>query len=361
MRSAQPPALVVGTGFGCRIQIPALRAAGFDVVGLVGTDLGRTRERAEANAVRNAFTDLDQAIIRTGVVAVAVATPPHTHEQLTLTAISRGCHVLCEKPFAKDHAEARAMLEAAERAGVAHLVGHEFRWMPERAMLARVIAEGVIGQPRLATFTSFIPYLVNPDINMPAWWFDVEAGGGWLGAAGSHLIDWIRTLLGDFASLSAALPRLSGHHGADDSFVFRFQSSGGAEGVVQQTAAAWGPALDVVRVLDTEGTAWVEGSDIRVADREGTRVVPTADDLRLPPLPPLGSDPRQETAKWRLLVQSELRPYVRLCESFRVLIEGGAPPKAVSLPTFADGVAEMEVLDAIRASAASSGSTIRLK
>jgi predicted dehydrogenase len=361
MSSHKPPALVVGTGFGCRIQIPALSAAGFEVAGLVGTDPARTRERAEANGVPNAFTDLEQAIASTGAIAVAVAAPPHTHKELTLTAISRGCHVLCEKPFAKNLAEARAMFEAAERAGIAHLVGHEFRWVPERAMLARVIAEGAIGQPRLATFTSFIPYLVNPDIDVPSWWFDVEAGGGWLGAAGSHLIDWIRLLLGEFASLSAALPRLSGHQGADDSFVFRFQSSAGTEGVVQQAAAAWGPPVDIVRVLGTEGTAWMEGTDVHIADRNGARVVSIAEDLQLPALPPLGADSRQETAKWRMLVQVELRPYVRLCESFRVLIEGGTPSKAVPIPTFADGVAEMEVIDAIRASAANGGAMVRLK
>jgi hypothetical protein len=42
MKFSKPPALVVGTAFGCRTQVPALRAAGFDVVGLVGTDVDRT-------------------------------------------------------------------------------------------------------------------------------------------------------------------------------------------------------------------------------------------------------------------------------------------------------------------------------
>ncbi|MGB8363982.1 MAG: Gfo/Idh/MocA family protein [Rhizomicrobium sp.] len=360
MSSPAPPALVVGTGFGCRTQVPALRAAGFEVVGLIGTDLGRTHGYADANGVPNAFTDLDQAITQTGAVAVAVATPPHTHGALTLTAISRGCHVICEKPFAKDLAEARAMLEAAERAGVIHIIGHEFRWVPERAMLARVIADGTIGEPRLATFTSLIPYLVNPGVNIPHWWFDVEAGGGWLGAAGSHLIDWIRTVLGDFASLSGALLRLSRNDGADDGFVFRFRSLRGVEGVVQQSAADWGPPLDVVRVAGTKGTVWMEGSEIRLADRQGARAVPMADDLRLPPLPPLGADSRRETPQWRMLTQIELPSYIRLCESFRILIEGGTPPNCVPIPTFADGVAGMEVLDAIRASAADGGATVKV-
>ena len=55
-------ALVVGTGFGCRIQVPALRGAGYDVVGLVGSDPARTAERAAANGLDRHFVDLDRAI-----------------------------------------------------------------------------------------------------------------------------------------------------------------------------------------------------------------------------------------------------------------------------------------------------------
>lgn len=362
MTSPAIPALVVGTGFGCRIQVPALRAAGFDVVGLVGADRERTRERAAANGVPGAFTDLDEAISRTGATAVAISTPPDSHAPLALTAIARGCHVICEKPFAMDLAEARAMLDAARKAGVVHMVGHEFRWTPERAMLARVIADGAIGAPRLATFTSFMPYLVGPNVDMPDWWFDQAAGGGWLGAAGSHLIDWIRTLLGEFVAVSASLLRLSPRPGgADDSFVFRFTAGDGAEGVVQQSAAAWGPPIDIVRLSGEAGSAWIEGGEIKVADQHGVRTVAISDDLRLPPVPPLGADPRHETPKWRMLTQVELPPYVRLCEAFRIQIEGGTPPATVRLPSFEDGVAGMEVLDAVRASAARGGALVELR
>ena len=58
----QLKALVVGSGFGCRIQVPALRGARFEVVCLVGADAARTCERAAANGVPLAFTDLAQAI-----------------------------------------------------------------------------------------------------------------------------------------------------------------------------------------------------------------------------------------------------------------------------------------------------------
>jgi predicted dehydrogenase len=359
--TSTPPVLVVGTGFGCRIQIPALRAAGFEVVGLVGADPARTAERAAANGVARAFIDLDEAVTRTKAVAVAAAPPPHLHAPLVLGALARGCHVLCEKPFAKDAAEARTMLDAAQRAGVVHLIGHEFRWTPERATLARVITEGGIGEPRFLTLTQFLQYVSSPEVQLPHWWLDPQSGGGWLGAAGSHWVDWIRTWAGEFASVSAALPRVTAPEGAaEDSFIVRFRLASGAEGVLQQTAGAWGPLANTVRVAGTEGTAWLDGETVWVADRLGVRPAPTPPDLLLPPPPPGSRDPRQQSAEWQMLSYVELAPYTRLCEAWRTLIDGGAPPDSVPIPTFADGVACMEVLDAIRASAANGGAVVSL-
>ena len=356
MKTSTLRTLVVGTGFGCRIQAPALRAAGFDVVGLVGSDAARTAQRAQANGIAAAFTDLDEAITATGAVAVAIATPPDTHGPLTLAAIARGCHVICEKPFAASAAEARAMLAAAERAGVVHLVGHEFRWSPDRAMLARAVTEGRIGDPRLSNYTAFIPYLVNPAADMPSWWFDIASGGGWLGAAGSHLIDSIRMSLGEFDSLSAGLQILGPTGvGADDTFMLRFRMKNGVQGVVQQTAAAWGEPLDIVRIAGSRGTVWVKDGEIHFADATGSSILAAPPELALPALPPVSTDQRQNTAKWQMLTKVELPGYLRLCEAFRALIEGREPARAIRLPTFADGLACMEVLDAIRASAANGG------
>jgi predicted dehydrogenase len=356
IKATRPLALVVGTGFGCRTLVPALRAAGFDVIGLVGADAERTRQRAEANAVPQAFTDLDAAIVRTGAKVVAVATPPHTHAPLTLSAISRGCHVLCEKPLALDVGEALAMLEAAERARVVHLVGHEFRWMPDRAIVARAIAEGMIGEPRFLSLLQFMPLVASPDAKMPHWWFDSRAGGGWLGAHGSHLIDQVRTWLGEFASLSAALPTVSAREGvAEDSYSVRFALASGVQGVLQSSAGTWGPLSGMARVAGAAGSLWVEGGIVRLADRSGTRELPIPPDLMLPPPPPPSGDPRERPAP------PELSAYIRLCESLRAAMDGSASSSPVPAPTFADGLAGMKVLDAIRQSAAGGGSLVTLR
>lgn len=345
------PALVVGTGFGCRTHVPALRAAGFEVVGLVGTRPDRLAKKAAETGIPATFTDLDEAIEKTGAKLVTVATTPSTHAMLAMKAIAHGCHVLCEKPFAFDAAEGQTLLDAAEKAGVVHMVAHEFRWMPDRALFGRAIADGLIGEPRFLVLDQFIPFCADPETRLPKWWFDKDAGGGWLGAGGSHLIDQIRAWLGEFRSLSANLFVVSDRGDvADDSYSMRFLMENGVEGSMQQTAGAWGPMAALWRCAGSKGTVWTEGGKVMVADRSGTRELPVPDDLLLPPAPP-PADPNSSNR----LSHLELGPFTRLCEAMRDAIEGNAAKGPVSPPTFRDGLASMKVIDAMRASAAAGG------
>ncbi|HEX7856871.1 MAG TPA: Gfo/Idh/MocA family oxidoreductase [Sphingobium sp.] len=357
--SATNPALraiVVGSGFGCRIQVPALRAAGFDVVGLVGTNLSRTSARAAINQVPNAFTDLKEAVTLTGAGTVAIAAPPYEHSALSLTALSLGCHVLCEKPFAISVAEAQALLDSAERTGKVHMLGHEFRFVPQRALVARVIAQGLIGEPRFLSLVSFGSYVKDFASDLPRWWFDPAMGGGWLGASGSHVIDQIRTEIGEFASVSADLTKVSdAAERIEDSFAVRFRLMNGASGIIQQSSGAWGSGAGLYRVAGTQGTLWTEGDAVWLADGEGTRELPIPGDLILPPVTEPLLDPRHEGTEWQFLTSHEIAPYTRLCEVLRARIEGKSSPSPAAPATFADGLACMKVIDAIRESAREDG------
>ena len=75
-------AIVVGTAFGGRVHVPALRAAGFDVVAVVGRDASRTAARADELGVPHGMTDLSAAIdLVDAPFAVTVATPPDAHRR----------------------------------------------------------------------------------------------------------------------------------------------------------------------------------------------------------------------------------------------------------------------------------------
>lgn len=336
-------AAVVGTGFGCRVHVPALRAAGFDVVALIGTDLDRTARRAARVQVAGAVTTIGDAIAL-GLDAVTIATPPDTHAALAIAAAEAGLAVLCEKPFALDAVEARTMLDAAERAGVAHLVGHEFRLAEDRATITRAIADGLVGEPRLIAIVQAVGLVADPGRAITEWWFDPARGGGWLGASGSHIIDCVRAWTGaEFATVSASLPRVSerGEAAADDSFVIRAVLTNGCEVSLTQTAASWGAAIGTTFVAGTHGTLWIEGAAVMHADRSGTRTLPVPLDLVLA-APPPSDDPRHR------YTHLEIGPYTRLCDALAARIDGRAAPEPVPIATFVDGLAEMVVLDEIR-------------
>ena len=355
------PVLIVGTGFGCRIQVPAFRAAGFEIVGLVGTDPGRTAQRAAESDVAASFTDFGQAIEESGATVVAISTPPVTHARLSIEALERGCHVLCEKPFARDAAEAQAMLEAARKAGKVHILGNEFRFVPQRAAIARAIAEGMIGEPRVASLVQYSSYVSSFEEDIPEWWFDPDEGGGWLGCSGSHAIDQIRCWLGEFASLSGSFATVTASRGpVEDSFSARFTLMNGVEGVLHQCSGDFGPYAELTRISGTKGTLWTEGERVLFADRTGERELPIPADLVLPEPPQLTRDPRHARLEWQMMVSAEIAPYTQLCHAMRAAITGEAPPSLVQPATFADGVMNMAVQDAINASARDGGTLQKL-
>jgi predicted dehydrogenase len=345
-------AVVVGTGFGCLTHVRALRAAGFEVRALVGRDPAKTAARAGRFEIAHACTSLADALAIAGVDAVTIATPPHTHAALVLEAVRAGKHVLCEKPFARDAAEARVLVAAADDAGVVHLVGTEFRFAPGQALLSRVVRGGAIGEPRLATFLLHIPLLADPDAEVPAWWSDAAEGGGWLGAHASHVIDQIRTTLGEFATVSASLPHVGDHPwSAEDAYIVHFRLHDGCVGVMQSVAGDRGPMLFATRVAGTRGTAWAEGDRVRVADAGGTRDIPCPPDLDIGAADPPPADLLVTAYDLLHSTGIDVGPYTRLAERFRARIEGSPGSLDPEPGTFVDGVATMEVLDAIRQSA----------
>ena len=130
-----------------------------------------------------------------------------------------------------------------------------------------------------------------------------------------------------------------------------FRTCSGVDGIMQSTVGAWGPPVFCTRVAGSAGTVWAEFDTVRVADAAGTREIPAPRDLPLaPPDPPPGD----------LLVTAydglhafgiDLAPYTRLCRTFLDLVEGRPVPADPPPATFADGLAGMQVLDAIRRSA----------
>ena len=346
---------VVGAGFGARIQVPGFRATGrFEVVALVGRDPDRLARAAARCGVERTCRTLEEALAIQGVRAVSIATPPATHAAAVVAAARAGLHILCEKPMARTMAEAETMCDAARN--VVALLDHEFRFDPARATLARLIELGDLGAPHLVTAITTMPLYVDPWRPPPPWWFDAELGGGWLGACGSHWIDALRVWLGEIADVTALIdahaPAPAGvARQADDTYTLLFRTRGGAQGVLQQSAATWGERFEALRIAGSDATCWIAGGRLWRAGRDGHEAaVDIPDDLRLPEV---------ETAPWMgPFAAVELPAFVRQAEHFANLIDG-LPMGRPGAATFADGAACQRIMDAARAASAS-GRWIRL-
>ncbi len=348
-------AAVVGTGFGVLTHVRALRGAGFTVEALVGRDPVKTADRARMFDIPLATTDLDAALARPGVDAVAVATPPHTHARIVLSAIAAGKHVMCEKPFARDRSEAQAMYEAAEAAGVVHLLGTEFRFATGQALLTRTVREGAIGEPRLGLFLLHIPTLADPAAELPAWWERAEEGGGWLGAYGTHVLDQVRTTIGEVTHVAASLQTLAPRPAmtADDTYTIQLRTAGDCTVLLQSSCAAGGQFVAVTKITGTSGTVWAQGDEVWLDDRRGHRQVPPPADLPFVPPDPPPSELLHTTYDMWHSMGTDLEPYTRLFTRLRDRIVGAPSATEPEAATFSDGVANQAIVDAIRAASAS--------
>ncbi|MDX6667109.1 MAG: hypothetical protein QOK04_489, partial [Solirubrobacteraceae bacterium] len=138
---------IVGLGWAARgFHRPALA----DVPGaeLVGGHDASPERRAEWQQLTGApaHDTYDALLAKTAPEVVIVATPPQSHADLALRALEAGAHVICEKPFVSDVAEADRVLAAAAAADRFVAVNHEFREKPIFKALAEQIASGEDGE-----------------------------------------------------------------------------------------------------------------------------------------------------------------------------------------------------------------------
>ena len=131
---------VIGTGVGAAVHIPALHyLPETEVAAVCSRRADRAAAAAAEHGVPTFYTDFRELVRDPGIDAVVVASPPYLHHPMALAAMEAGKHVLCEKPMARNLAEARDMVKLAERVGVAAVVNHEFRFVPVRARIKELV------------------------------------------------------------------------------------------------------------------------------------------------------------------------------------------------------------------------------
>ncbi len=185
-----------------------LPADSFKIIGVATTRLETARVAAHEIGCDVWTADYHQLLAHPEVQVIDCCAPNHLHEEIVLAAAEAGKHIYCEKPLAVNVAEGQRMVEAVARAGVKTQITFNFRFFPAITRARQLIEAGFVG--RVFSFRGRYYRASYIDPNKPLSWRlrrDVS-GGGALFDLGSHVLDLIYYLLGDFDSVQAALETL---------------------------------------------------------------------------------------------------------------------------------------------------------
>jgi len=197
------------------------------------------------------WSTLDEALADPAVDAVYVATPVFLHAPQTIQSLRTGKHVLCEKPMAMNHAEARSMVQAAEKSQRTLGVAYYRRSYPKVQRAQQLLAAGVIGKPVLVELTSH-GWFDEKD-GRRTWLIDpAQSGGGPLYDVASHRIDVLNFFFGTPLRVSAHLSNAVHDYAVEDNATVMIEYAGGVRGIVD---VRWHSKVkrDECRIRGSEG------------------------------------------------------------------------------------------------------------
>ncbi len=199
-----------------------------------------------------AATDWKAVVRRPDIELVDVCTPGDSHAEIAIAAAKAGKHVFCEKPLANSLKDAERMLAAVEKAGVAHMICHNYRRAPAVQLAKQIIAKGQLGEIRHYRGTYLQDWMSDPAAPFN-WRLDrTKAGSGALGDIASHSIDLARFLVGEITEVTADLktfvptraeagrPRSRRTVTVDDAAMALVHFRNGAVGTIEATRMANG-------------------------------------------------------------------------------------------------------------------------
>ena len=217
---------------------------------------GRDKSGVAATAWRFGWerfeTDWREVVHDSTIDIIDICTANDTHAEIAIAAARAGKAVLCEKPLALDVKQAKAMVDAVKKAGVVHMVCHNYRRIPAIALAKKMIEAGDLGRIFHYRARYAQDRLVDP--NYPfGWRFQSKiAGSGANGDINSHIVDLGRYLVGEFSEVCGQMetfikerplpgePNKKGKVTVDDTIMFIGRFAGGALANLEATRYALG-------------------------------------------------------------------------------------------------------------------------
>ena len=236
MNPPRLPIAVIGTGSIGRMHIERALHSEHVVVVAVADPGPSAAELGAALGVPH-FADARALLAAVPVRAAIVATPNQAHVDAGLACIEHGVPALIEKPVAASVEQALRLCEAAERAGVPLLVGHQRRHNPIIRRAKALIDGGLLGRP--VSVNAMATWL-KPDAYFDLAWRR-EPGGGPVLINLIHDIDLLRHLLGEIVSVQALSSNALRGFAVEDTAALLLRFANGALGTVTVSDSAVAP------------------------------------------------------------------------------------------------------------------------
>ncbi|GAP05983.1 predicted dehydrogenase [Anaerolinea thermolimosa] len=213
------------------------------LIAIAGRNEESVKEAAKRYGYATYYTDWKQLISDDRIQLFDNGGPNDAHAEPCIAAARAGKHILCEKPLARNAKEAAEMLEAVEKAGVVHMVAHNYRFVPAIRLARNLIESGKLGQIYHFRAVYLQEWIMDPDFPF-VWRLDRKvSGSGALGDLGSHIIDLARFLVGEPRKVSAMAKTFikqrplpgggSAEVTVDDAFVSLVEFENGAVGTLE--------------------------------------------------------------------------------------------------------------------------------
>lgn len=248
---------LVGAGRQGWRRASALANTGDDSLAMVA-DQDLALAQRLANRFGGEATGRWEAVLeRPDIEAVVVCTPPPLHAQISIAALERSKHVLCEKPTARSPEEARTVLAAAGRSRATFKAGFNHRHHPGIQQLKAWCDEGRLG----ALLLGRCRYgMVGRPGYGSEWRGRSElTGGGELMDQGLHVLDLFRWFLGDFGAVTGMISRSYWREAdVEDNAFALLRTAGGQVASLHVSWTQW-RNLFSFEVIGTEGYGTVEG------------------------------------------------------------------------------------------------------
>ncbi len=256
------------------------------LVGVCTAHMETAEAARQSNGFEFATTDPDQIFSREDIQVVNICTPNVFHKDAVIKALETGKHVYCDKPLTVSCDEAREILACLEGKNLTTRVVFHNRFFPATMRAKELIDEGRIG--KVLSFRASYLHSGSVDPDKPIGWkLDKRLGGGGvLFDLGSHILDLMYYLLGEYRSLLAKTvtiyPRRPTKSGemieveAEDQVLILAEMKNGAFGSIEASKIATGTNDELRFEIHGDKGAlrfnlmdpnWLEYYDNTVSDR----------------------------------------------------------------------------------------------